>query len=343
MAGYRLQETTLDCQIELQTPSIVASDDAAFSIGSELETAPQENNMTETILITGTSSGLGRATAQLFHAKGWNVVATMRSPEKERELTELDRTMVTHLDVQDPGSIQSAVEAALAKFGRIDVLVNNAGYGAYGPLEATPLEKIRRQFDVNVLGLLATTRAVLPHFRANASGTIVNVSSIGGRIAYPLGALYHGTKFAVEGLSESLSYELGELGIRVKIIEPGMIKTDFGGRSFDFSNDTKLTAYQPLVQTLTSTFGLLMESASSSGAIAEVIYTAATDGSSQLRYEAGADAAPALASRRALNDAQFISGMKARFGLVDGRFKHRAASHDAEDVKRPLRAKGIEQ
>lgn len=272
--------------------------------------------MNKTILITGTSSGLGRATAKLFHAKGWNVIATMRSPDRETELTTLDRTLVTRLDVQDPPSIEAAVDAGLATFGRIDALVNNAGYGAYGPLEATPLDKIRRQFDVNVLGLLATTRAVLPHFRARKSGTIVNVSSIGGRIAFPLGTLYHGTKFAVEGLSESLHYELGALGIRVKIIEPGMIKTDFGGRSFDFSNDPQLTEYQPIVQKLMATFGPMMESASAPEAIADVIYTAATDGSTRLRYEAGADAAQVLATRRAVDDAQFMAGVGAQFGLV---------------------------
>ena len=131
--------------------------------------------MTKTVLITGTSSGLGRATAKLFQAKGWNVIATMRSPEQEAELTQLENTLVTRLDVQDPASIQSAVQAGLAAFGRIDALVNNAGYGAYGPLEATPMEKIRRQFDVNVLGLLATTQALRPHFRANRSGVIIQL------------------------------------------------------------------------------------------------------------------------------------------------------------------------
>jgi len=271
--------------------------------------------MNKTILITGTSSGLGRATARVFQSKGWNVVATMRSPEREGELTRLERTLVTRLDVQDRPSIQSAIDAGIAKFGRIDALVNNAGYGAYGPLEATPLEKIERQFDVNVLGLLATTRAVLPHFRANKGGSIVNVSSIGGRIAFPLGALYHGTKFAVEGLSESLHYELSALGIRVKIIEPGMIKTDFGGRSFDFNNDPKLTAYQPLVQKLMDTFGPMMERGSAPEKIAEIVYTAVTDGTDRLRYEAGPDASQALSNRKSADDATFMAGIRAQFGL----------------------------
>ncbi|WP_437972410.1 SDR family NAD(P)-dependent oxidoreductase [Sorangium sp. So ce260] len=159
--------------------------------------------MTKTILITGSSSGLGRATAKHFHAKGWNVVATMRNPEREEELIRLDRVLVTRLDVQDLASIQAAVDAGISKFGRIDALMNNAGYGAYGPLEVTSLDKIRRQLDVNVLGVLATTKALLPHFRANRSGVIVNISSGGGRVTLPLGTLYHGTKFAVEGLSES--------------------------------------------------------------------------------------------------------------------------------------------
>ncbi|MBP2561794.1 NAD(P)-dependent dehydrogenase (short-subunit alcohol dehydrogenase family) [Neorhizobium galegae] len=271
--------------------------------------------MTKTILITGTSSGLGRATAKLFHQNGWNVIATMRTPERETELTQLDNVLVTRLDVQDAPSIRSAVDAGIARFGRIDALVNNAGYGAYGPLEVTPFDKIRRQFDVNVLGLLATTQAVLPHFRANRSGTIVNISSIGGRMAFPLGTLYHGTKFAVEGLSESMQYELAPLGIAVKVIEPGGIRTDFGGRSFDMSNDESLAEYQPLVQSLFGFFGPMMEKASEPELVAEVIYGAATDGTDQLRYAAGADAVQILASRAASDDATFFGGMKAQFGL----------------------------
>ena len=271
--------------------------------------------MNKTILITGTSSGLGRSTAKLFQAKGWNVIATMRNPEKESELTQLEHTLVTRLDVQDPQSIQSAVAAGLARFGRIDALINNAGYGAYGPLEATPPEKIRRQFDVNVLGLLATTQALLPHFRANRSGTIVNISSVGGRIAFPLGTLYHATKFAVEGLSEALHYELAAFGVRVKVIEPGGIKTDFSGRSFDFNNDPKLTEYQPLVQSVIGVLGPMMEqNGSSPETIAEVVYAATTDGTDRLRYEAGADAEHILADRRSKDDATFFAGMKALFG-----------------------------
>ena len=125
--------------------------------------------MSNTILITGSSSGIGKTTAKYFQEKGWNVVATMRTPEKETELSELDNVLVTRLDVQDPDSIARAVQQGIETFGKIDVLLNNAGFGAFGILEAVPVEKIRRQFDVNVIGLIETTRAILPHFRANRS------------------------------------------------------------------------------------------------------------------------------------------------------------------------------
>lgn len=271
--------------------------------------------MTNTVLITGASSGLGRATAVHFQQQGWNVIATMRDPGDASDLSRLDRVLVARLDVLDTSSISEAVEAGLSRFGRIDTLVNNAGYGAYGPLEAMPAEKIRRQFEVNVFGPLATTQALLPHFRENRSGTIVNVSSVGGRLAFPLGTLYHGSKFAVEGLSEALQYELAAFGVRVKIVEPGGMKTDFGGRSLDFSNDTTLAEYQPLVTTVLDVMGPMMASGSEPERIAEIVYSAATDSADQLRYEAGADAIDMLAQRHATNDATFFAGMKAQFGL----------------------------
>lgn len=271
--------------------------------------------MKKTLLITGASSGIGKAAARRFQAEGWNVIATMRSPERETELTALDGVLVTRLDVQDVASIGAAVDAGLRRFGRIDALLNNAGYGAYGPLEATPLDKVRRQFDVNVMGVLATTQAVLPHLRRQRSGVIVNVSSIGGKITFPLGTLYHGTKFAVEGLSEALHYELLPLGIRVRIVEPGMVKTDFSGRSFDFSNDPALTEYQPLVGAFMSALGPMAANASHPDRVADVIFRAATDEGDRLRYEAGPDAEQMLGARRASDDAAFIGGMRTQFGI----------------------------
>ncbi len=273
--------------------------------------------MPSTVFITGASSGIGRATAQLFAQRGWNVVATMRKPADGADLGPSERVLVTRLDLVDQPSIGAAVQAAVERFGAIDVLVNNAGYGAYGPLEATPMSVLRRQFDVNVFGLVATTRAVLPHMRSQKRGVVVNVSSVGGRVAYPLGSLYHGSKWAVEGLSEALHFELRPLGIGVKLVEPGGVKTDFGGRSFVFTHDPALTDYQPLVDAAVEG----MQAGTPSGSqepeeVAEVIFGAATDGTGRLRYISGEGAKALLGSRySAEQDEQFVAGMRARFGL----------------------------
>ena len=271
--------------------------------------------MNKTILITGASSGIGKATARHFQANDWNVVATMRSPDKEPDLHKLDNVLVTRLDVTHPDSIQSAVNAGIEKFGQIDALVNNAGYGAFGPLEAFPMDGIRRQFDTNVIGLLEVTKAILPHFRNRKAGVIVNISSVGGKMAFPLGTLYHGTKFAVEGISEGLQYELQPIGIKVKIVEPGAIKTDFAGRSFDFTNDESLSEYQDIVQKLMTAFEALTQDAPEPSMVAEVIHTAVTDGTDQLRYVAGEDAKQWLAQRKEADDSNFIAGIRQQFGM----------------------------
>lgn len=246
--------------------------------------------MKKTILITGASSGIGRETAKYFQSKGWNVIATMRNPETESELNQLEGVMVAKLDVLDLDSIQKALTTGIQKFGGIDVLLNNAGYGAYGPLESFSRDRILRQFNTNVIGLLDVTRAVLPHFREQKGGIIINVSSMGGKMTFPLGSLYHGTKFAVEGISESLRYEVEQFGGMVKIVEPGAIATDFAGRSFDFSHDVKLTEYQTIVDKINQAFPKMIKDASPISTVTSVIFEAATDGKKQLRYMAGRDA-----------------------------------------------------
>ncbi|MDQ0065742.1 SDR family oxidoreductase [Chryseobacterium lathyri] len=270
----------------------------------------------KTILITGASSGIGKETAKLFQSKGWNVIATMRKPENESELKQLENVLVTKLDVLDLDSIQNAFTEGIQKFGGIDVLLNNAGYGAYGPLEVFSRDQVLRQFNTNVIGLLDVTRTVLPHFRQNKKGIIINISSVGGKMTFPMGSLYHGTKFAIEGISESLNYEVAQFGGQVKIVEPGMIATDFSGRSLVFSNDESIPEYQNLVNALMGAMPTMAENSSPASLVAEVIFKAATDGTDQLRYTAGEDAKMLMANRQQYDDATFIGGIKSQFGLL---------------------------
>src|SRR5688572_19797259 len=199
--------------------------------------------MEKVILITGASTGIGYETVKLFQAKNWKVAATMRTPEKAEDLQNIVDVECIRLDVTDIESIKSAIGATLEKFGRIDAVVNNAGYGVAGPFEATTPEQIEKQFATNVFGTMNVCREILPYFREQKRGHIVNVASVGGRMTFPMWSIYHASKWAVEGFSESLQYELEEFNIRVKIIEPGPIKTDFYHRSKSIASKEGLTAY----------------------------------------------------------------------------------------------------
>lgn len=268
--------------------------------------------MIATVLITGASSGIGRSTAEKFLDKGWNVVATMRRPDESTGWPESDRLQLARLDVLDPASIDGAISGAIDRFGALDCVVNNAGYGAVGPFEAASPEQIERQFGTNVYGVFNVVRAVLPHMRERKTGTIVNVASVGGRIATPLYSLYHGTKWAVDGFSESLQYELEPFGIRVKIIEPGPIKTDFYSRSADVLQKEGLTAYDDLMTKAMPRIQRFGARAASPDCVANAIYKAATDNSRRLRYPA--NSAVLLAIRRIVPQWSFQAVL--RFGLL---------------------------
>lgn len=241
--------------------------------------------MTKTILITGASSGIGKNIAAYFQAMGWNVAATMRAPEKETELTELENIKCIRLDVTDEASIKSAIDETIRVFGAIDVVVNNAGFGAVGPFEAATKEQIQHQFDTNVFGIMNVTRAILPYFRNKRNGVIINIASAGGRMTWPLYTLYHGTKWAVEGFSESLQYELRPFNIRVKIIEPGAIKSDFWGRSQEVLSRKGLDVYEEYVNTVVPNLQKSGASAPEADVVSEVVYKAANDLSWRLRYQ----------------------------------------------------------
>ena len=270
----------------------------------------------KTVLITGTSSGFGKTAARLFAKKGWNVVATMRRPETEKELGGLEDMLVARLDVQDQSSIAEAIEAGIARFGRIDALINNAGFGLYGLFEATAVEKVREQFDVNVFGVMDVTRAILPHFRKNKRGLILNVSSGAGVFTLPMISLYCASKFALEGFSESLSYELASQNIIVKIIEPGgVVSTNFGKRSGrEAAQNASLKDYDAFVARTNAIFaGLRAARLASEEDVAEVMFEAATDGTDRLRYLATADIAPLVKARRETSEPEYIALMRSQF------------------------------
>jgi NAD(P)-dependent dehydrogenase (short-subunit alcohol dehydrogenase family) len=271
--------------------------------------------MPKTIVITGASSGIGKAAARLFFDKGWNVVATMRNPAAETDLKESARLKLVALDVQDPEGPKAAVAEAIKAFGRIDVWLNNAGYGAFGPVEAGTREQIERQFDVNVFGLIACVQAIAPHFREQKAGVLINISSIGGIMTVPAYAVYNATKFAVEGLSEGLWYELGTFGIRVKVIEPGAIKTDFGGRSQDAWDVSRVPDYLPFMDKVKAARARYVQNSSPPELVAEVIYRAATDPSDRMRYAVGSDARRFIPLRRLLGAGLMMKMIKQRFQL----------------------------
>jgi len=180
----------------------------------------------KTALITGCSSGFGKLTAKLFHKNGWNVIATMRSPEKETELTELSDVLVTSLDVTDKQSVSEAVSKGLDKFGRIDVLVNNAGISGVGVFEQWDEEEINSIFETNVFGVMRVTKEVLPAMRKQGEGVIINLSSTAGLFGSPFSSVYSAAKFAVEGLTEALALEYAPFNIKVKSIAPGAYETN---------------------------------------------------------------------------------------------------------------------
>jgi len=247
--------------------------------------------MNNCVLITGCSSGIGRATAFHFQNQGWNVVATMRSPEKETELTSYPNVLVDYLDLTSKESIDNAVENALRQFNRIDVLVNNAGIGAWAVFEEVDEAVIRESFETNVFGTMRVTRALLPHFRENKKGTIIFVSSTMPQLGAPLSILYCSTKKAIEGFGHALYYELFPLGIRVKIVQPGSTRTNIAMQR-EYLDPPQIEEYKPICEEFFRKFQhrYETETVASPEEPAKVIYQAAVDKSQRFRYYSGRDA-----------------------------------------------------
>lgn len=242
-----------------------------------------------TVLITGASSGIGKATALFFQQKGWNVAATMRRPEKETELNNMKNIKCFRMDVTDINSIQKAIKESISIFGAIDVLVNNAAYNLTGPFEGATPDQIKNLYDVNVFGLMNVTREILPHFREANKGTIVNISSLGGLIAMPLSSFYASAKWAVEGFSESLRFELAKIGIKVKVVEPGAVATNFASNTI-IVRKKEVPSYEATIERRLAVYEARRSKLSDPVVIAKVIFRAANDNSRRLRYVAGNDA-----------------------------------------------------
>lgn len=259
-------------------------------------------------LITGCSTGIGRATAVELTARGHEVVATARRPAA---LDDLDVAARLALDVDDDASVAAAVAAA----GEVDVLVNNAGWEAGGPVERVPIDAVKAMFETNVFGVARMVQAVAPGLRAKGAGTIVNVSSMAGRVAAPLNAYYSASKFAVEAISESLHYELGHFGIRVVVIEPGNIATNFGDNVQRFGEDT--APYDELRRQWDAASEVLGGGGDAPGP--ELVATAIADAieaaDPPLRIPVGPDAEMVAAVRSSSDDAAFEATMRATLGL----------------------------
>ena len=239
----------------------------------------------KTVLITGCSSGYGLETAQYFHSHGWNVVATMRTPQEEL-LPRSPRMHVTALDVTDADSIAGALEQS----GPIDVLVNNAGVGLFGAFEITPMATVRDVFETNTFGVMAMTQAILPRWRSRKSGVIVNVSSNAAMAPFPLVAAYTASKTAIEGFTGSLAFELETFNIQVKLVEPGYAPTTrFTANGQQRMQGLISEPYQPLAR---SCFDALAQSSTVTheSDVAQAVWRAANDDSGTLRFPAGADA-----------------------------------------------------
>lgn len=271
--------------------------------------------MKKTVLITGTSSGIGKATVIEFASMGWNVIATQRNPENETDFKNYPNVKMYALDVTRLESVAQAMLAAQNEFGKIDVVINNAGYGVDGAFEAMSDEVIEKQFNTNVFGLMRVTREAIKLMRPNGGGTIIQISSMGGKITFPLYSIYHATKFAVEGFTESLHYELAQFNIKMKLIEPGPIVTDFYGRSRQFIQPTNTNQYDGFIQKFNDAAAKVMKDAEGPEVVARMIYKAATDNSSTMRYAVGKPGPMLLMLRKLLSDKLYFLMVRKSYNL----------------------------
>lgn len=272
---------------------------------------------TPVALVTGASSGIGEATALKLQSLGYTVYAAARRVNRMQSLVTAG-VHVLPMDVTDDDSMRAGIQQIIARSGRIDVLVNNAGYGSYGAVEDVSVDEARAQFDVNVFGAVRLTQLALPHMREQRSGTIINITSMGGKIHTPLGAWYHGTKFALEAISDCLRMEVRPFGIDVVVIEPGGIRTEWAGIAADKLRET--SGHGPYaVQANAMAESMIGEASvkrqSSPQIIADTIAKAVTAKKPKTRYAVGFGAKPMIFMRVLLSDRAFDGMMWAATGI----------------------------
>ena len=271
----------------------------------------------KTALVTGASSGIGEATALKLKELGYTVYGAARRTDRLQKLADAGIRPLA-IDVTNDASMQTGVGRIIDETGRIDVLVNNAGYGSYGALEDVPLDEARYQFDVNVFGAMRLAQLVLPHMRAQRSGRILNVTSMGGKLYTPLGGWYHGSKYAMEALSDCLRLEVKPFGIDVVVIEPGGIETEWGGIAAE--NLDKTSGEGPYAAQAGAVASSLRSEANAKrnsppSVIADVVGKAVTATRPKTRYVAGFGARPLLFTRRHTSDRTFDFVISRAVGL----------------------------
>jgi NAD(P)-dependent dehydrogenase (short-subunit alcohol dehydrogenase family) len=275
-----------------------------------LSNGKEWERMMKVALVTGASSGIGEAIAVDLLKRGYRVFAAARRLDRMATLERVGARLL-HLDLTDDRVLETAISEITAEAGQIDVLVNNAGYGAYGALEEMPLEEARRQFEVNVFGLARLIQLALPMMRSRRSGRIVNITSIGGKIHEPMGSWYHATKFAVEGLSDCLRMELAPFGIDVVVIEPGAIRTEWSGIARKGLLDTSGSGpYADLAHQTAALLAVAEDNGSPPALVARAVADALSARRPRTRYAVGSGARPLIGLRWLLSDRAFDGLMR---------------------------------
>ena len=269
----------------------------------------------KTVIITGSSSGIGKAAVKAFANAGWKVAATMRNPENETDFKSLNNVHLYVLDVINAQSVVETLQAIKHDFQNIDVVVNNAGFAVDGVFEGMSDDVIEKQFRTNVFGLMRITRESVKIMRTQKGGTIIQIASMGGRLAFPLYSIYHATKWAVEGFTESLQYEVAPFNIRLKIIEPGAIKTDFYGRSRQFVKPDNTNAYDTFIQKVEKVSMNAGNTGEDPLVVAKAIIKAANDTGNKLRYPVGKPAPMLLWLRNRIPETWFFKIVKSTYKL----------------------------